>query len=146
MATGYGGSTGRVRRRGPVVVRSDSSSSSADGATGSLRGTFGREVRVREGRFCRKALPVPRSHSALAEAGVARADGPRPWDMTDVSGKNFASFGLRKEGVGAAFGDGLKGSRHLLGKGLRKVEGRQLGRRKFRFLRKLSVSNMLFRN
>lgn len=67
--------------------------------------------------------------------GTPRADGPRPWDMTELSGKNFASFGWRKGGW-----DGFEVSNRHLGRGKGKGKGRadredgkwEEGRKRFR--------------
>lgn len=147
-----------MRTRGS---RSDSSSSSVDwGASALLDRTeawSGRGARFRD----RASLSAPRSHSALAgECGLSnvtpRADGPRPWDMTELSqnSKNFASFGFRKNHDGLqSFADTFS-SRHLMRHGSKlppksaaadwrmdNGQRRGGGKRRFRFLRKkLSVS------
>lgn len=122
---------GRRRRLGPrrsmgVGRREDSSGSEADRWVGRYR-----------------AVGAGRSQSALGgETAVRVADGPRPWDMNELSGggKNFASFGFRK---GEPFGGENTGRWTVKGKGRDEPEGQ---RKRFRFLRrKLSVHTSRFR-
>lgn len=150
----------RVRvRSGRKGGRSDSSGSEAEGWRGGSPND--RVEMVRMGARYARTVPAPRSQSALAgaEMGCRRADGPRPWDMTELSqtGKNFASFGFRKNGEAAVgvLGEGF-GGKSVGGKGKGKGKGKRRefgdgegggGRRRFRFLRKkISVSSVLFRS
>lgn len=102
----------------------------------------------RGGRY--RGVSTPRSQSALVEGGggrcTPRADGPRPWDMTEGQGKNFASFGFRKTiDRGVSFGDTLS-SRHLLkngGKGGARGDDVQRGGKKvLKFLKRLSGAGL----
>ena len=146
-----------VKRKGMMRVRasrSNSSSSSVDYNGVSMLDRVERSFRG-GGRYRPAPVTAPRTQSALVDGCCVtpRADGPRPWDMTELShnSKNFASFGFRKnynEG-GMSFADTFS-SRHLLRHSI-KGGGRnsthnwkgdaspRQGKKRFRFLRKLGA-------
>lgn len=147
------------RLRMPHWHSRSTSSSSTDGWPNRER-----EPRLMPARYNRNAFQTQRSHSALAgDSCTPRADGPRPWDMTDGGkDKNFASFGFRKGDLFHSFGDTFSSrnlGRHGHGKARTKNVQAEWGtlaetppvnvvtKKRFRlFRRKRTVSSLFFRS